>query len=252
MRIVIIGSGNVATVLGKIIKNAGHEIIQVVSRDTTHASTLAGILNSPFTDYNGVIDASADIYIIAISDTALYDLPPVFNFGNKMVLHTAGSVSKNVLQKVSSKYGVLYPLQSLRKEMTDIPEVPLLIDGNSKEMIHFIEEFANTLSSTVSVADDDQRLHLHLAAVIVCNFTNHLYAMTENFCRKEKIDFSMLHPIIAETALRIQKRSAEELQTGPAMRQDFVTIDKHLKMLNIYPALKNIYLKLTDSIIENR
>jgi hypothetical protein len=119
-------------------------------------------------------------------------------------------------------------------------------------VIERIEAFAHTLSSIVSVADDLQRVHLHLSAVIVCNFTNHLYAMTEDFCQKERIDFTMLHPIIEETAMRITKRSARDLQTGPAIRQDFVTIDKHLKMLQTYPALKNLYLKLTDSIIENR
>ncbi|MGG9972276.1 Rossmann-like and DUF2520 domain-containing protein [Ferruginibacter sp. SUN002] len=251
MRIVIIGSGNVATVLGKIIKNAGHDIIQVIGRNIVYAETLAATLGCKSGSYDVQPDTTADMYIIAISDTALYDFPVGFNFGNKIVVHTAGSVSKNVLEKLSANYGVLYPLQSLRKEMDVIPTVPLLIDGNTKEVIRYVTEFAQTLSPIVSFADDDQRVHLHLAAVVVCNFTNHLYALTEAFCKKERVDFTMLYPIIAETALRIEKKSAGELQTGPAMRNDFVTIDKHLKMLNTYPALRNIYLKLTDSIIEN-
>lgn len=249
MRIVIIGSGNVATVLGKIIKKASHTILQVVSKNEVTGKQLADTLECGFCTSNNLIDQSADIYLFAISDTALYDVALHFDFGNKIVLHTAGSVSKMVLENVSINYGVLYPLQSLRKEMSVIPKIPLLIDGNNRETLKTIETFANTLSPIVSVTTDEDRFNLHLAAVVVCNFTNHLYALTEDFCKKESVDFKVLHPIIAETALRIERRSASELQTGPAMRNDFVTLEKHLKMLQRYPALKNIYLKMTDSIM---
>ncbi|MES2432086.1 MAG: DUF2520 domain-containing protein [Bacteroidota bacterium] len=251
MRIVIIGSGNVATILGKIIKKASHEVVQVVSRDIENAKILAGTLGCDFTSYDGAIQANSDIYLFAISDRALLEIPATFNFGDKLVLHTAGSISMDVLQTVAKNYGILYPLQSLRKEMETIPEIPLLIEGNSRTVNEKIENFANTLSSNVSFSNEDERSKLHLAAVVVCNFTNHLFAMTEEFCKKERIDFSKLHPIIQETATRLSKRSASELQTGPAMRNDFVTIDKHLKMLNHYPSLKNLYLKITDSIINN-
>ncbi|UEG49305.1 DUF2520 domain-containing protein [Ferruginibacter lapsinanis] len=252
MRIVMIGSGNVATVLGKIIKKAGHEILQVVSRNEHAAESLAEILGCGHCGYKGLIDETADIYLFAISDTALYEVGTNFDFGKKIALHTAGSVSKNVLEHVSANFGVLYPLQSLRKEMTSIPVIPLLVDGNNKETKKTIEEFAHTLSPIVSPTTDEERVNLHLAAVVVSNFSNHLYALTEDFCQKERVDFHMLHPIIAETALRIEKKSAAELQTGPALRNDFVTLEKHLKMLQRYPALKNIYLKMTDSIMSSK
>jgi len=144
---------------------------------------------------------------------------------------------------------VLYPLQTLRKEMPKIPPIPFLIDGNNQETIEFINTLAKQLSHNVQLSNDQSRMKIHLAAVMVNNFTNHLYAMTEDFCTKEKLDFNMLKPLISETASRISASSPSNLQTGPAVRNDIQTIDKHLSLLIEYPQIKAIYLKLTDSII---
>ncbi len=249
MRVVIAGSGNVATVLGRLIKKAGHEILQVVSRDIEHAKILADELECLYADYHGSIDSSADLYIISVRDKALYELNTLFHAGNKVVVHTAGSISRDVLKEISINYGVLYPLQTLRKEMDTINPIPLLIDGNTNETITLLEDFARSISSSVARATDEERLKLHVAAVVVSNFTNHLYTLAENFCKKENVDFSMLIPLIRETAERITTHSPEEVQTGPALRNDMITLDKHLRLLESHKKLKYIYLKLTESIM---
>ncbi|HNH22903.1 MAG TPA: DUF2520 domain-containing protein, partial [Ferruginibacter sp.] len=170
--------------------------------------------------------------------------------GNKLILHTAGSVPKDVLKEISTNYGVLYPLQSLRREMAYTGDIPLLIDANSDEALTLLEDFARTLSGNVSTASDEQRLKLHVAAVVVSNFTNHLYALAEEFCRNEQVDFKLLVPLIQETANRTAYQSPAAMQTGPAIRNDIFTLDKHLRQLADHPALKYIYLKLTDSIMK--
>ena len=145
MRIVIIGSGNVASVLGRLCKKNGHEIIQVISRDADHAKLLANELNCPFADYAGNINTEAELYLLAVIDAALYDLNNSIHLGNKPVVHTAGSVPMNVLQNISVNYGVLYPLQSLRKEIEYTSDIPFLIDGNTEETKTLIEDFAKTI-----------------------------------------------------------------------------------------------------------
>ncbi len=249
MRVVIVGSGNVATVLGRLIRNAGHEILQVVSRDAAHAEALATELQCGFTDHDGMTDKNADLYLIAVKDSVLYELNKVFNVGKKLIVHTAGSIPKDVLKDISLNFGVLYPLQSLRKEMDTVIGIPLLIDGNTSEAIVLIEDFARSISNNVAVAGDEERLKLHVAAVIVSNFTNHLYALAEEFCEKEKVDFKMLVPLIRETAERLVSNSPTAVQTGPAIRNDIFTLDKHLRLLNNYPKLKYLYLKFTESIM---
>jgi len=249
MRVVLIGSGNVATVLGRLIKKNGHEIVQVFSREAEHANKLANELQCSYANSSTNIDQTADLYLFALSDVALYELDKTFHFGNKLVVHTAGSVSKDVLRNVSLNYGVLYPLQSLRKEIKTSPEIPLLIDGNTDEALAAIEDFARTISPNVQETTDEQRFRLHVAAVVVSNFTNHLFALADDYCQEESVDFDLLLPLIDETVKRIHTYSPNEMQTGPAVRDDTVTLDKHFKLLANYPKLKYIYVKMTESII---
>ena len=177
----------------------------MVSRIAENAETLAAEFGSiPCTD-KSAISREADIYLVAVSDSALSDIDNNCNFGDKLVVHTAGSVSIDVLKNTSLNYGVLYPLQSLRKENPDLQlDIPLLIDGNTPETIAAIEKFASTISSTVVPTTDTERLKLHVAAVFVSNFTNHLYTLAADYCSKEGLNFQMLFPLIIETALRLR------------------------------------------------
>lgn len=250
MRIVIIGSGNVGSVLGRLCKQNEHEIIQVFSRNANQAVLLAKELKCALTDQLNCIDTDADLYLVALTDTALVELKNHLFLGNKLVLHTAGSVSKEVLKDISLQYGVLYPLQSLRKEMTYSEDIPFVIDGNSDAVKSQITDFVKTISSNFSFATDEERIKLHLAAVIVSNFTNHLYALAEQFCNVEKIDFSLLWPLVKETARRVQVISPSIVQTGPAVRKDMLTIEKHISLLANHPELKALYQNMTDSIMK--
>ncbi|WP_462251762.1 Rossmann-like and DUF2520 domain-containing protein [Ferruginibacter sp.] len=249
MKIVIIGSGNVATVLARLCKKNNHQVIQVMSRHTENAKILADELGCSYTNYDGITDISADIYIVAISDGVLFDLNKSFSLGNKLIVHTAGSVSKDVLQNISTNYGILYPFQSLRKEIQTIPEIPFIIDGNTNDTVTLIEDFAKTLSPLVKRLAEEDRFKLHVSGVFVNNFTNHLYAVAEDFCIKENLDFKLLLPLIQSTAERIKEISPKDIQTGPAYRNDVFTLDKHLRLLSAHPKLKYLYLKLTDSIM---
>ena len=248
MKVVLIGSGNVATVLGYKISAAGHTIRQVISRNETHAALLAGELNCGYSSAFESIDRDADLYIIAISDDALATIDTKLFLEKKMVVHTAGSVSKDILKKVSKNYGVLYPFQSLRKEKVNIREMPLLVDANTDDNSTLIYDFAKTISEQVSRVGDEERKKLHLGAIMVNNFANHLYALTQDYCKKENIDFTLLLPLIHETSSRLQFYPAIEMQTGPAVRNDSITIKKHLALLRKYPSLKKIYQLFTSSI----
>lgn len=250
MKVVIVGSGNVATVLGEIIKNAGHQIVQVLSRNENNAKALAKKFNCSSGSFKTTQYIDADLYLLSITDTALYHLDQYVHLGKKLVVHTAGSVSKNVLKNISPNYGIIYPLQSLSKDVIDFPKIPLLIDGSNDDTTLYIREFAESLSDDIIIAGDEQRLAYHVAAVLVNNFTNHLFAMGEDFCEKERIDFKKLYPLIDTTVDRIKKYSPKVVQTGPAIREDIYTLGKHLQILSTHPDLKYLYLKLSESILK--
>ena len=250
MRVLIIGAGNVATVLGRLIKEANHEIVQVISRNKATAAALAAELGCAHTDDFTNIDQSADLYLVAMSDAALNELPEKIQLGNKLIVHTAGAISKDVLKDISQQYGVLYPLQSLRKELTEKPAmIPLLVEGNNETTTQTLLTFAESISPNVSVTTENDRFKLHVAAVVVNNFTNHLYALAAEYCKIGNVPFNLLYPLIETAASRLQHFPPNQMQTGPAIRKDISTLDKHLRLLPAHPKLKSIYLKMTDSIM---
>jgi predicted short-subunit dehydrogenase-like oxidoreductase (DUF2520 family) len=250
MEIVIIGSGNVAAVLGRKFRAAGHHIAQVVSRNASAASKLAYEWDTESTNYISLVTRKADVYIIAVSDDAIPAIAADLKIpAKKIVAHTAASVSKDVLKDTTDHYGVFYPLQSLRKEMITLPESPIFFDGNDDITRNTLEQLARSIADDkVAQAGDDARLKLHVAAVIVSNFPNHLYALAQDYCRQEGLEFNQLLPLIQETAARIKDISPRQAQTGPAVRHDRETIQKHLDLLKNHPQLKNIYVLLTESI----
>ncbi|HVE61123.1 MAG TPA: DUF2520 domain-containing protein [Chitinophagaceae bacterium] len=248
MDIIIIGTGNTATVLGRKLKAAGHNILQVFGRNASAASELAYELDSESTNYWSVVNRDAEIYILAVSDIAIEEIVKELRLPEKTIVHTAASVSKNILKNSTSHFGVFYPLQSLKKENSYSPETPIIIDASDEQTLHVLENLANTISATVAEADDEERLKLHLAAVFCNNFVNHIYALMEDYCRKENLNFSLLIPLIQETSLRLTSISPSSVQTGPAMRADQATIKKHLALLASHQHLKEIYELMTKSI----
>jgi len=250
MQLVMIGSGNVATILGRLMTQKGHRILQVISHTREHADSLAKELNAASACNLADINGDADVYLIAVADNVMAGVASGIRLPGKLVVHTAGSAATDKMSAVSDKCGVLWPIQSLRKEARYIPHIPFVVNGNNVETTGAIAAFAETLSDKVIIADDEIRTKLHVASVISSNFANHLYALAENYCNKEKIDFRALVPIIKETANRMEYYHPSDVQTGPAARGDTATIIKHLDMMATHPYLKRLYLKLTNSIMQ--
>src|SRR5206468_12137091 len=133
---------------------------------------------------------------------------------DKIIVHTAASVPKEILKDFSKHYGVIYPLQSLKKEIPDLPDIPILIDANDSETMAQLETVAHSISSNVAKAGDDERMKLHIAAVFCNNFVNHLYFLAEEYCKGEGIDFELLKLLIIETAERLNQANPSDSQTG--------------------------------------
>ncbi len=252
MKIVIIGTGNTATVLGKKLKLAGHHILQVFGRNNNAAKELASLLESkPVSDFHK-IDPNAELYLLAVSDDAIAEASKKLPVSDKILVHTAGAVSKDILKNTSLHYGVLYPLQSLRKEMEPLTEVPLHIDAGDEETLEKIHALAKSISTQVTISGDEERMKLHVAAVFCNNFTNYMYTLGETYCKIENLEFEHLLPLIKETASKLQHYSPSLMQTGPAIRGDQQTIRKHENLLAEYPSLQEIYQYLTRKIREDK
>ncbi|MFK5880557.1 MAG: DUF2520 domain-containing protein [Flavobacteriaceae bacterium] len=243
IRVSILGSGNVAThLINAFLKADGVELVQVYSRNIGDIEQLKHHVQITDTTQNLI---PVDVTIIAISDDAIN------RFSNHLkikgiVVHTSGSVSMTDLSDSLSK-GVFYPLQTFSKnKKLNFSEIPICLEAQNEFSLKLLKKLALIISDKVYEINSDQRKTIHLAAVFVNNFTNHLYHIGNSICDEHNVPFEILHPIIKETAKKIQNISPKDAQTGPAMRKDFKTIEKHLTQLSTQE--KEIYTVLTDSI----
>ncbi|PWG81891.1 Rossmann-like and DUF2520 domain-containing protein, partial [Pararcticibacter amylolyticus] len=250
MKVVLIGSGNVATHLGYALAAAGHDVIQVWSRTLEHALDLASVLSAAVTDSMNELSPIGDIYILSVPDDAIRDVAAAFPFRDKLIVHTSGTTGLEILEGVSSMSGVFYPLQTFSKQKgVNFREIPVVVEGSSDELTETLLAFAESISGTVYAVDSEKRKVLHLAAVIACNFSNHLYALAEKILQEEQLDFNLIRPLIRETADKAMLFSPAEVQTGPARRKDMNTIRTHLSLLEKDENLYQIYRLLSEDIL---
>ncbi len=248
-----IGAGNLATHLANALFSKGHHIIQVFSRTETSASTLAKLVNAEFTTNSAEIVNSADVYFIAIKDSAFSEVLPKINFGNKLVVHCSGSVSMNELKNYSSNFGVFYPLQTFSKQRSvDFKKIPVFIEANNRENEELLINVAAEISEQVTVLDSERRRTLHVAAVFACNFVNHFYRIAGDILKSKAIEFKVLRPLILETAMKVQSFEPTEVQTGPAVRFDENIINLHLAELSGMPEYQQLYDTISKSIFEQQ
>lgn len=248
IKIALIGSGNVAQHLIKAFaKSESVELLQVFSRKK---ETLKNLLDSEkiVTDFASLKEA--DLYVIAVSDDAINDVSKQIPFQNKLTVHTSGTSSIDSLDSKNRK-GVFYPLQTFSKnKAVDFSVIPICLEAENKADYTILETVANSISNAVYQINSEQRKALHVSAVFVSNFTNHLYQIGQEICEKHRMPFEILMPLIEETANKIKTLNPDEAQTGPAKRNDLTTIEAHLKFLS-NENQKNIYKTLTKSIQNN-
>jgi predicted short-subunit dehydrogenase-like oxidoreductase (DUF2520 family) len=248
MKIVCIGSGNVATHMANAFKENGVDIVQIWSKNLENAVLLANETGAQAISDLKAIDKHADLYLIAVNDDAIVKVTGALKDVNGLVVHTSGATGMDVLAGVKN-HGVFYPLQTFSKaEPIDFIHVPICLEANSADNLSLLRLIAVKLTPLIYEVNTEKRKVLHLAGVFACNFVNHLYQLSHKIIQKNDLDFEILRPLIMETALKVQHALPENVQTGPAVRNDKKTILKHEELLKRTPHLQEIYKILSKSI----
>lgn len=253
MKIVFIGSGNLATNLSLALKEAGHDIVQIFSRTEEHANELADKINCDYTTCVDDILRDADIYILSVKDDALCGLVETIcpQRQNGLFLHTAGSMPMDVFKGHAAHYGVLYPMQTFSKSRrVDFREIPCFVEACDARTLAVIRSLSESISDHVVDCDSEKRKKMHLAAVLACNLTNHCYRLAERVLEVEHIDFNLFLPLIEETARKVKTMSPKDAQTGPMVRYDQNVMDMQMAMLPD-ARTREIYRLMAESIHED-
>lgn len=245
LQVVVIGSGNVAQHLISVFgKTAGVALVQAFARKP---ETLSHLLPQEKITGSYTNLKQADIYIIAVTDDAVAKVSSALPFDNKLVVHTSGSVPMEALDG-KNRRGVFYPLQTFSKnKAVDFAGIPLCLESEQPDAYSLLEQLAKSISGSVYNISSEQRKALHVAAVFVSNFTNHMYTLGSDICKENEIPFDILKPLIKETADKVQQLDPRLAQTGPAIRHDSQTIQRHLDFIQDENK-KQIYKLITQSI----
>lgn len=255
MKITIIGTGNVAFHLGKRLHEQGIEITQVIGRNSLKTTWLADVLHTKAATFYDKIDTSSDVFVIAVSDNAIAEVAERLSktASNSLVVHTSGSVASTVLQPHFRHFGVFYPLQTFSVgSQPNFDNIPVFINVTPQYHLDFLRQLAEKVSPRVYELSDDDRMTLHVAAVFVNNFVNHLFKIGSEIVGKHNLPFDVLLPLIEETVNKIRQNAPENMQTGPAKRGDDSVIEKHLSFIEQHtPQYDLLYTLLSISINKN-
>lgn len=248
IKVVLLGFGNVNSHLLYALNNSTEtSVIQVFNRN--YIKMISPFEKIPFTDDISKV-ADADVYIIGIPDDAISGFSESLPFQNKLVVHTSGGAAMHVLTP-KNRRGVFYPLQTFsRQRKVDFNQIPVCIEAENQADLDLLRKMGKAISEKVVEISSEKRAKLHLAAVFVNNFVNHLYKIGSEILIDEQIPFDLLKPLILETAKKIETLTPEEAQTGPAKRNDKKTIEKHLHLLKKREH-KEIYNLLTAHLNQN-
>lgn len=251
LNIVIFGAGNVATQLAKSFAVQNHSIVQIVGRSEENAKELATLVNADFTIDISRVNRKADLYILAVPDLSIVELANTIGNLNGLVVHTSGSTPMQVLEQMSSRYGVFYPFQTFTKGRdANLLSVPFCLEASDADGYYLLYQLAKSLGGDPIEMTSKQRQMLHLSGVFSCNFVNHMLAIAQQLAEESNFDFKLLKPLIAETIEKALQGNPLGSQTGPAIRGDSETIKKHVALLShIDDDIRDLYLSISNSIL---
>ncbi len=249
-RIVILGSGNVATSIALALKDKC-ELVQIYSRTIANAQALAKQVGCEATSDFKEVALDADVYIVSVKDDAIASVVDAVPDNGALWLHTSGSTPIEVFQGKRSRYGVLYPMQSFSKSRpAAMSEVHFFIEGSNSNITQEINEIASLITSNVHQATSAEREKLHIAAVFACNFANHMFTLSSEVLNEAGLPFNAMLPLIKTTVAKLDSLTPQESQTGPAARGDVKIIEKHLASL--HNDKRKIYKLLSQSIMDRK
>ncbi len=250
-RIVILGAGRLANRLGIVFVRKGLEVIQVYDRTPGRGLALARKLGCAYAGHLQAIDTSADLYLVAVSDSAIATVAGGFKVPGKLVVHTSGTMGMEVLAPATENYGVFYPVQTFPAgRRGSLAGTPVCIEAAWSQSEELLAGLARQLSLNGVSLNGEKRGILHLAAVFASNYTHFMYVIAEDILREQGIPFSLLRPLIESTARNATGEHLIELQTGPAVRGDAEVLGRHRALLTAHPGYREMYDLITENIIQ--
>lgn len=241
--------------LCKALNLAGYSIKHIISRSSLNNTTSLGIIDPEVLVLNdiGQVTEEPDMYLLCVQDAEITELANFLAGSEALVAHTSGGTGMDVFKNRKAAYGVFYPMQTFTKGVEiEYTTIPFLLEASDPDAMMKLEEVARKISGDYYQVDSAKRLRIHTAAVFASNFTNHMIHIAESLLKESGMDLEVLKPLMEQTFKKLQSMQPSEAQTGPAVRGDKVSMQRHLELLNSDPELQEIYKLISSNIAKEK
>lgn len=263
----LIGSGNLAQALGPALKSAGFRIIVVAGRNNTasmrRASALARKLGAKAIRLEEAeAGPLADITWLCHTDDALAEtarkLARISGWKNKIVLHSSGALSSDVLaplQRVGARTGSLHPMMTFvpgtRPNMKD---VPFAVEGD-REAVGVAREITARLGAKIFTIKKANKVLYHALGSFSSPMIVATLVTAERVGRGAGLSpqqsRAIMGPILEQTLANYRKRGPAAAFSGPIKRGDLNTVSRHLQQLSRVPQAREVYRALVRSALRD-
>ncbi len=255
-RIALIGSGRLGSQIAPALEAAGHRVAEIYNPSAYSAERVAKKLyDGRLVDSLDFSDSSCNLFIIAVPDAAISQVASEIVLpDDAIIVHTSGATSLEVLEVTAAEnYGIFWPLQSFsHNRPASFKGLPVFVEASNEFAEDALLALASSLGAEPLIVEEEERKTLHLAAVFASNFTNHMLTCAKAVLNQQNISLEHLQPLVEETVKKAFDIGPDEAQTGPAVREDYETIEEQTDRLSFDESLQRIYQALSQHIIQSR
>jgi len=263
--VAIIGAGRLGTSLAYALSKKGYIIKALSCRTLPSAEESRQIIGQGkvFTDNIQAANAATIVFlclpeeeILKVSESlALSSLA----WANKLVLHCSGLLSSEALKPLQKKGALTasaHPVQSFTHKRTPpehFRDIYFSLEGES-EALALAQNIIHKLGGRSFIIQAKDKALYHAACSTASNFLVVLLDMASSLLHstglREEEAFQILLPLVKGTLHNVKKFNTRASLTGPVIRGDRETVQKHLEALKKNRLYHETYKQLASQALE--
>jgi predicted short-subunit dehydrogenase-like oxidoreductase (DUF2520 family) len=260
-QVAIIGAGKVGSVLALALNEAGYPVVACASRSLPSAERLARrIEGCEAYATSAEAAAQADVVVLTVPDDALANVAQGIAWKPRhLAIHCSGALPAAAIaaaMDAGARVAGFHPIQTFADTVSGLANLPGSAVGveAGDDVWPWLAGLARDLGTTALRISSEHRALYHAACVLTSNGTVGLLAVAANLWQALGVNrtdaVQALLPLLAGTVRNLETLGIPDALTGPAVRGDVGTIDRHLAALAQDPLALEIYRALGRALIE--
>jgi predicted short-subunit dehydrogenase-like oxidoreductase (DUF2520 family) len=263
-KIAIVGAGSLGSALAVSLRAAGYKVSEIVSREGKVSRGRAKALARRVGAHAALVgdtEISASLVWLCVPDREIAWCArslAAWDWKGRIALHSSGVLSSDELgplRRRGARVASLHPLMTFVPGVAPaLAGVPFAVEGDSSA-VRVARRIARDLGGEAFVIQKKHKAAYHawgsfaspllLAALVTGERVAELAGIPREAARK------MVLPIIRQTLANYVERGPAGAFSGPIIRGDAATLEKHLRILRKVPEAREVYLALARSALKN-